>query len=75
MRHLDRSDTIRLAPADPPEPGDFVEIAVNDDGVGMDETVMSRAFEPFFTTKTDGRGLGLAAVYGIARSSGGTVGI
>ena len=73
VRHLDRSDTTRLAPANPPEPGDFVEISVQDDGVGMDESTASRAFEPFFTTKPDGRGLGLAAVYGIARSNRGAV--
>jgi len=30
-------------------------------------------FEPFFSTKADGRGLGMSAVYGIARASGGSV--
>ena len=52
-----------------------VEIAVEDDGPGMDPDVAHRVFEPFFTTKdsSSGVGLGLAVVYGIMERHGGSV--
>lgn len=53
--------------------GNYVEIAVTDDGTGMNEAEMLRATEPFFSTRTatSGTGLGLSSVYGFARQSGG----
>jgi PAS domain S-box-containing protein len=50
-------------------PGEYVTVAVEDDGVGMDPDVYSQLFEPFFTTKPQdkGTGLGLPTVFGILK--------
>ena len=55
--------------------GEFVEVAIVDDGEGMVEEIRERIFEPFFSTKAqgDGTGLGLATCASILEKLGGWI--
>jgi signal transduction histidine kinase/ActR/RegA family two-component response regulator len=58
--------------ADLPD-GAYVALSVADSGPGMSDDTRARIFEPFFTTKAGGRGMGLAATYGIVAHHGGQI--
>lgn len=51
----------------------MVEIAVQDNGYGMDLETRNMALEPFFSNKDKGTGLGLAIVYRIVRDHKGKI--
>jgi len=56
--------------------GSYVLLAARDNGAGVDSDTLSHIFEPFSAPKEKrkkGDGLGLAAVYGIVKQSGGYI--
>lgn len=55
--------------------GEFVMLAVRDNGEGIPKSVLPNIFDPFFTTKGRGKGtgLGLSTVYGVTRQAGGFI--
>jgi signal transduction histidine kinase len=56
-------------------PGLYICLIIEDDGKGMDKKTKERFFEPFFTTKFHGRGLGMAAAYGIVKNHDGWISV
>ncbi len=50
-----------------------IKIEIKDNGVGIDQKMLSKIFEPYFTTKTKGTGLGLSIVKRIIEDHGGKI--
>jgi signal transduction histidine kinase len=50
-----------------------IRIIVEDDGSGIEQTLLSKIFEPFFTTRDEGHGLGLAIVKRTVKAHNGRI--
>ncbi|MCX6165021.1 MAG: cache domain-containing protein [Ignavibacteriae bacterium] len=57
------------------ENGEYIEVRLNDTGLGISEENKHKIFDPFFTTKESGTGLGLSISYGIVEQHGGTINV
>ncbi|WP_168206035.1 sensor histidine kinase [Geobacter sp. FeAm09] len=65
--HLEYGKPYRLPP------GDYVWLAVEDEGSGIPPEDLQKIFDPYFTTKPSGTGLGLPSVLSIVKKHGGAV--
>jgi two-component system sensor histidine kinase HydH len=54
---------------------EYVELTVEDEGVGMSEEVQKKIFNPFFTTREDGTGLGLAISKKMIQEQNGSISV
>ena len=50
-----------------------LHITIEDNGAGIDESLLTKIFKPFFTTRDEGHGLGLAIVRKIVKAHGGII--
>jgi CheY-like chemotaxis protein len=53
--------------------GNYVEIIIEDKGVGIPKEHLDRIFDPYFSTKQKGSGLGLTTAYSIIKNHGGYI--
>lgn len=52
---------------------DTIEVAVCDNGTGIESDQLERIFEPFYTTKAEGLGIGLSISRSIIQAHGGSI--
>jgi PAS domain S-box-containing protein len=55
--------------------GDYVKIAFEDSGCGIEKKHLHKIFDPYFTTRTNGTGLGLSTTYSIITTHGGHINV
>ena len=71
--HVDKAECIDGHPCK--KPGDYVTLAVTDNGCGIEKKDFPHIFEPFFTTKGvgNGTGMGLSTIYGIVKQNNASI--
>jgi PAS domain S-box-containing protein len=59
------------------DPGEYVQISVEDTGKGIEKEILNKIFDPFFTTKgkSEGTGMGLSVVHGIIKEHNGQINV
>jgi PAS domain S-box-containing protein len=57
----------------PVVPGPYLQIEVEDEGVGIPAKYLASIFDPYFTTKQKGNGLGLSVCYSIVKNHSGYI--
>lgn len=57
------------------DPGKFIKITIQDEGIGIDPKYLERIFEPYFSTKHTGSGLGLSIIYSIINKHQGHISV
>jgi len=72
-RECTADDLRRMHHAGVCAPGNFVQVEVEDEGVGLAPEALRRIFDPFYSTKFVGRGLGLSTVFRIVASHAGAI--
>ncbi|MFC1851028.1 tetratricopeptide repeat protein [candidate division CSSED10-310 bacterium] len=51
----------------------YIEVYIQDNGIGIPEKIKEKIFEPFYTTREDGSGVGLWIVHSIVSNLGGKI--
>ncbi len=67
------NSVIKGAKAIPLPRGNYVNIIIQDNGIGISKKYLSKIFDPYFTTKQKGSGLGLTTSYSIIKNHGGYI--
>ncbi|KPU44557.1 blue-light-activated protein [Oxobacter pfennigii] len=53
----------------------YIQISIEDEGIGIPEKNLNKIFDPYFTTKPNGSGLGLATAYSIIKRHNGHISV
>jgi PAS domain S-box-containing protein len=59
----------------PLNPGRYVKISIQDQGIGIPAEDLANIFDPYYTTKQTGSGLGLATAYSIIKNHNGHISV